>query len=101
MDKAEQDQVTTSETSATCGSKSVVERRVMRLPPMDEEIRWILGRPNFTCAGIAAWLREAGHEIKFRSEDEQAAVIYWMMNLYLEHGAEWRNEAKRIMASDA
>ena len=36
---------------------------------------------------------------KNKSEDEQAAVIYWMMNLYLEHGAEWRDEAEKIMAS--
>jgi hypothetical protein len=43
-------------------------------------------------------LREDGHEIKTRAEDEQAAVIHWLLNLYLEHGDQWREIAQQETA---
>jgi hypothetical protein len=67
--------------------------------PLNEETRNILGRPNFACAAIAEALRKIGHVIKHRSEDEQAAVIHWMLNLYLVHGDAWPEEAGRILKS--
>lgn len=59
--------------------------------PLNDETRWILGRPNFWCASVAQVLREDGHEIKKKAEDEQAAVIHWLLNLYLKHGDKWRD----------
>lgn len=70
------------------------------LVPLDDETRWILGRPNFWCASVAQVLREDGHAIKTKAEEEQAAVIHWLLNLYLQHGDQWRDvaqqETKRI-----
>ena len=57
---------------------------------LDDEAQWILGRPNFWCAGIARRLRQIGHKINERAEDEQAAVIHWMLGLREIHGDGWR-----------
>lgn len=63
------------------------------LPPLDEDLIDLLGRPNFACAGIADALRADGHDIKRRSENEQAATLYWCLDLRLRHGAGWREVA--------
>ena len=60
----------------------------------DKEVEWILGRPNFWCAPIAHQLNTLGHNIKRHAEEEQAAVIYWMLCLYEKHGAKWKQEAE-------
>lgn len=65
-----------------------VERRVS-CPPLDKHVRFILGRPCFTLGGIAERLRELGHEIKRKAEDEQAVVIHWMLSMYAKHGEDW------------
>ena len=59
------------------------------LPPLDDDLREILGRPNFTCARIASVLRLAGQDIATKAEAEQAAVLYWMLSSYAAHGADW------------
>jgi hypothetical protein len=66
-------------------------------PPLDDELRDILGRPCFTLIGMAQMLRSMGHDIKRRAEDEQAVSIHWMLDLYMKHGSEWRTEAARII----
>lgn len=68
---------------------------------LNDEIRWILGRPNFTCRDTAIILRTMGHEIKTKSEDEQAAVVHWMLCLYEEHGDAWREEGNKILKEAA
>ena len=62
---------------------------VFAIPDMDDHLLAILGRPNFHCSPIAAVLRLGGAEIKRKSEHEQAAVLHWMLTLYLRHGAGW------------
>jgi hypothetical protein len=78
-------------TGASCPS------RCSTLLPLDDEVKWILGRPNFWCANIAGALRRAGHEIETSSEDEQACVIHWMLSIYLEHGSKWRDVAHKFL----
>lgn len=65
--------------------------------PLDDETRWILGRPNFACAGIAAKLRTQGHEIARKAEAEQAFVIWWMLCVYENHGTKWRDVAEEML----
>lgn len=60
--------------------------------PSDPEIHAILGSPCFWCAPIAHILRAAGHPIKPKAEDEQAAVIVWLIRKYQEHGEGWRKK---------
>jgi len=60
----------------------------------DKEVEWILGRPNFWCAPLAGGLRECGKEIPTHAEEEQAAVIYFMLEMYEKHGSNWRDKAR-------
>jgi len=65
---------------------------------LDDEVRFILGRPNFTLAGIARRLHELGiYEVKTKAEDEQAVAIHWMLTLYEKYGKEWRNKLDEAM----
>ena len=72
------------------------------IPALNDDMIWILGRPNFWCASVANVLRQDGQEIKTKAEHEQAAVIHWLLSLYLKHGEGWRDyaiaEAAKIKA---
>lgn len=57
--------------------------------PLDEQTRIILGRPNFACIRTAQRMRELGHRIGRRAEDEQAAVIHLHLTMYQKHGVAW------------
>jgi|AGFT01.1.fsa_nt_gi hypothetical protein len=64
------------------------------LPPLNDDLVSILGRPNFTCAHLAELLRKGGQDIRRKAEHEQAAVIYWFLDLYLKYGDKWESIAK-------
>ena len=66
----------------------------------DDEVKWILGRPNFTCIGLAQALRSKGHEIESKAEAEQAAVIFWMLEMYAKYGAAWRVEGPKELQEE-
>ncbi len=55
---------------------------------LNDETRWILGRPNFWCAPIAGSLRLRGDDIPPKAEEEQAAAIFWMLQMYEKYGAD-------------
>lgn len=61
---------------------------------LNKETEFILGRPNFWCGPLAEVLRGCGKEIKRHAEEEQAAVIYWMLEMYEEYGDEWRDKSQ-------
>ena len=62
---------------------------------LNEHTRLILGQPNFQCAHIARILRMTGREIKEKAEEEQAAAIYWMLEMYWQHGENWATAAEK------
>ncbi len=64
------------------------------LPPLNDDLIAILGRPNFTCTHLAELLRKNGQNIRRKAEYEQAAVIYWFLDLYLKYGDKWESIAK-------
>jgi hypothetical protein len=70
-----------------------------QLPPMNDALLAILGRPNFGCYHIAQALRAKGVEIARKSEREQAAVIHYLLNLYLKHGDAWADVAEAALAT--
>lgn len=72
---------------------------LVELPPLGESLRSILGRPNFACAGIAKHLRGMGYAIPHKAEEEQAATIHWLVNLYLKHGDGWATHANAALAA--
>lgn len=76
----------------------------MAMPPINEALVEILGRPNFTCIRIAQALRLGGHEIKSKAEYEQAHTIHFLLGQYFLHGADWiekSNGALREMVASA
>lgn len=64
------------------------------LPELNEDLRAILGRPNFTCAAVAGVLRRLGQDIRKKAEEEQAATIYWLLGHYLKDPLAWRANAE-------
>lgn len=65
--------------------------------PLDEHTRMILGRPNFACTKTAQRMRELGHRIGRRAEEEQAAVLHLNLTMYLKHGAAWLEHANAYL----
>lgn len=63
------------------------------LPPLNEDLIEILGRPCFNCIRFAQALRASGMEIRMKAEHEQAAVIHYLLGFYLKHGESWREHA--------
>ena len=59
------------------------------LPPLNEQLIEILGRPNFMCIRLAEVLRTGGHVIKSKAEHEQAAALHFLLTHYLRHGDKW------------
>lgn len=64
---------------------------------LNDQTRWILGRPNFFCGPIAEQLRRMGHAIPRKAEEEQASVLHWMLCLHEQHGLRWRLEANQAL----
>ena len=60
----------------------------------NDETRWILGRSAAYCAPIAGSLRLRGDDIPPTAEADQAAVIYWMLQMYEKYGASGRDWKK-------
>ncbi len=70
----------------------------MNVPELDDEVRFILGRPCFTVAKIARRLHELGiYEVKTKAEDEQAVALHWMLTLYARYGKEWRTKLEQSL----
>jgi len=74
--------------------EAAVEAEAHALTP---ELSKILGTMCFQCIPFAQALRAAGHTIKSRAEDEQAAVLHWMLGHYATHGEDWRTAAAADM----
>lgn len=75
-------------------SVTVLEGLTMPLT-MDDDLLFILGRPNFMCGTVAQIMRASGIEIKENSEDEQAHVLLLMLNAYLQHGKDWKTHMEQ------
>lgn len=57
----------------------------------------VLGLMLYTTTPIAHALRAAGTDIPKRCEEEQAHVLHWLVQLALQHGAEWRARAAKTI----
>lgn len=72
-----------------------------QLPPLEGDMLEILGKPNFTVAGLAQRLMQLKlYPTHHKSEVEQATALHWMLNLYLKHGAAWRDEGEKILKGE-
>lgn len=71
--------------------------RANALPPLNDDLIAILGRPNFLCAQLADRLRSEGQEIAKRAENEQAAVIHFLLGHYLADPVQWAEKASAAL----
>lgn len=62
--------------------------------PDTEGVREILGRMCFQCIRLAEVLRLRGDEIRRHAEDEQAAVLRFLLNHYLAAPEKWAEHAQ-------
>ncbi|MBN3822293.1 hypothetical protein G3O00_01500 [Burkholderia sp. Ac-20384] len=60
---------------------------------LTDDLRHVLGFPNFRCGPYAHLMRAAGADIKTKAEDEQAYVLHWLVKMVLDHGARWADVA--------
>ncbi|MFJ3481747.1 DUF3850 domain-containing protein [Pseudomonas sp. NPDC090202] len=77
------------------------EMKAASLSELTDDLREILGRPNFTCNGIAQMLRTTGRDIPRKSEEEQAATIHWLLGHYLQDRINWRANASNELRTAA
>ncbi|MGZ0007140.1 hypothetical protein [Burkholderia gladioli] len=61
---------------------------------LTEDLRHVLGFPNFRCGPYAHLMRAAGANIQRKSEDEQAHVLHWLVKLVIDHGERWADVAQ-------
>ena len=61
---------------------------------LTDELRFVMGRPNFWCGPLAHVFQAAGYDIPKKAEAEQAFIIHWLVKLVLQHGSEWRTVAR-------
>ncbi len=63
----------------------------------NEDTKWILGLPNFQCGPLARILRGQEFVIDCKAETEQAFVICFFLNLYLQDKKTWKEEASKVL----
>lgn len=64
---------------------------ITQLAELNEDLIYILGRPNFVVASLAREFREDGAQIRPRAEDEQAFIIHKLLLHYLRDPVHWRD----------
>ncbi|WP_070106461.1 hypothetical protein [Burkholderia plantarii] len=64
---------------------------------LTEDLRHVLGFPNFRCSPYAHLMRDAGANIQRKSEDEQAHVLHWLVKLVIDHRERWADVAEEEM----
>ena len=75
---------------------------VAQLPPLEGDLKEILGKTCLTVAGLGRRLHDLNlYAVPRRVEEEQAAALHWMLNLYLAHGQEWRSVGEKILKAEA
>lgn len=71
------------------------------LPPLEGELKAILAMMIFDTARIGRRLHELGlYQVPSRVEEEHAAALHWMLNLYFEHGDKWRSAGELILKDE-
>ncbi len=64
---------------------------------LPEAKRFIMGRPNFSLARIARRMHDMGFAGFNKAEDEQALVIFAMLEFYAEYGDNWFDRMEEFL----
>lgn len=63
------------------------------IPPLNDDLRALLGMMCFEFIHIANAWRRAGASIEPRAEAEQAYCLHWLLTVHAKHGSDWRSAA--------
>ncbi|MDO8778881.1 MAG: hypothetical protein Q7K57_61215 [Burkholderiaceae bacterium] len=63
------------------------------MPALTDSLREVLGTPVHTMVPLVRLLQLLDPTVKHRYEDEQAALLHWMLTLWFQHGDDWRAAA--------
>lgn len=66
---------------------------VSAMPALTDSLREVLGTPVHTMIPLVRLLQSQDPTVKHRYEDEQAALLHWMLTLWFQHGDDWRAAA--------
>ena len=79
--------------------KAEIERlRKTQYPAeLTSTLREVLGLMIMQTCPIAHGFRAAGFDIPCKTEEEQAFVLHWMLQIALQHGENWRRVAGERM----
>lgn len=64
---------------------------------LSEDEKDILGRPNFACMQISHRMRDMGFDVLKKAENEQALVIFTMLEFYKIYGENWRDKMNEFL----
>jgi len=64
---------------------------------LSDDEKNIMGRPNFACGKIAHRMRSMGFEVAEKAEEEQALVIWAMLEFYKEYGKDWSDKMNEFL----
>jgi len=72
------------------------------LPPLEGQLKEILSLMIFNTAPIGRRLEQLGlYKVPRKVEEEHAAAVHWMLNLYFAHGEKWREMGEKILKDEA
>lgn len=72
------------------------------LPPLAGELKTIMGTLHLSTARIGRRLHELKiYDVPRQIEEEHAAALHWMLNLYFAHGEKWREEGAKILKGES
>jgi len=92
----------TDEAKGVAAVVAPVSCSLAQLPPLEGELKEIMGMMIFNTGGIGRRLDQLGlYKVERRAEAEQAAALHWMVNLYLLHGNRWREAGEKILKNEA
>lgn len=77
----------------TAGAEIRAQRGQPFPPTLTPPLRRVLGMMLWETGPIAHALRATGQDIARKAEDEQAAVLHWLVGFVLKHGADWHKHA--------
>ena len=64
---------------------------------LSDDEKYIMGQPNFTLIRIAHRMRDMGFEVAQKAEEEQALVIWAMLEFYKEFGKDWSDKMNEFL----
>ena len=64
---------------------------------LSDDEKNIMGRPNFACGKIAHRMRAMGFQVAEKAEEEQALVIWAMLEFYKEFGKDWSDKMNEFL----